>query len=1295
MSSFYVSKAATTGVAGTSEAEVFVGEASFSRSANVQDNAVTAITATSVASNAAAGILVYDNASWDTARLTGDSTLANDRSPLKMDNFWAVYSGTWSADGYKIPASFNATLAAGLNVDSLGFVTNPTAALKIKYFNDVLYYQVNRLIHFVFEAYHFDAPPTNFGSQNKFYYQVEGPTSFSQISSPLFNGVGINTVTGAAGYTQFATGVGALGQNNLLRNDGFNFGGATATATGTKATDSNVEFMQLIDSGTEPGLYTFTVKAGLLGQEMSKQIKVRIVEPKPVLDFVFVDYRSTATQSRVYDVVRSTDGLTVTLEKPFQDTLTATASWYLTLQNWMSAEATFAEISADTSARTEDKLLFKLDPNAPQANIDTEYWQENVYTLEGVERGAGNGWKGTPTTYGTTTNTAADFGSAQMFTTSKAYKYVNLSLNVTAPVYFAPLTDKVSVGLNHNQDKVTIFRNGNTSRLIPSVAEPVLPSLGQNAWAITSLGLPSSADSLRLYNTTGLAVTRATIAGTYTYTYNVDGLVKTFTVIIKEPTAKISVLNDVATGNSDVHYSDAVQSVSLGFEETLAALGAASSTNSIQLTNIPVLAGTLNLFGTGITGSAPALKNGSFAAAAPVLTNATTLNNTTGVLSVVAGTTANTVLTAKYLSLRSAPLASNKENYQVYLTEDQAASAYLFANLKIKDLAAGTYPYSITKTNPLGRVQTATDVITINVGNNQINGVVASGVNQLGNFDKFNNNWVIDTRTELEEAGLGLEFGDYTYEFVFNGITRKFVITVLDRPTLELDNITIGTSTTKQTVYGGVTNVALPAPGSTNLLNFNVKTTNLPSTVYFKVSTDKTVPMSTIAGSGLSRLTVTKEMATISVAPKTSTGYHVETVQLYGLNPLNSALVTWIGEAKLEYRIVERNTNATTALSDDQWFGNSTPHALTSSVKYPIGTDGLVNISLNTMTPTSAFDSLADVITELALQVGGVALPVADTMTGTAGSISTVYSIVWRLDGTITAHGSIEADLQTKFTALAADASTVVRVELTPNVTAVTPSSRLAFGIRITKRNAAPVVSSIAYDLFNDVNLDGALPLSGTVATEIIETQSDKFAEGNNVAVRVTFSEALKVGSAPTIRFLHTDGLAKYSGTLRPLVAATTDTTATVWYVILPIKGTNFTGLIPVVSGGQDADNNPVNTAGSAVTPLVVDNTLGIIGAETATTTTTLYFNKALTSGAATTAANYTATGFAVSARVYSEDLVRNIFSVILTTDTDLADGEILALGAGIVDAGGTPINTARDTITFVAAATPSGWAIA
>jgi hypothetical protein len=35
--------------------------------------------------------------------------------------------------------------------------------LKIKYFNDVIYYQVNRLIHFVFEAYHFDAPQTNFG----------------------------------------------------------------------------------------------------------------------------------------------------------------------------------------------------------------------------------------------------------------------------------------------------------------------------------------------------------------------------------------------------------------------------------------------------------------------------------------------------------------------------------------------------------------------------------------------------------------------------------------------------------------------------------------------------------------------------------------------------------------------------------------------------------------------------------------------------------------------------------------------------------------------------------------------------------------------------------------------------------------------------------------------------------------------------------------------------------------------------------------------------------------------------
>jgi hypothetical protein len=47
-----------------------------------------------------------------------------------------------------------------------------------------------------------------------------------------------------------------------------------------------------------------------------------------------------------------------------------------------------------------------------------------------------------------------------------------------------------------------------------------------------------------------------------------------------------------------------------------------------------------------------------------------------------------------------------------------------------------------------------------------------------------------------------------------------------------------------------------------------------------------------------------------------------------------------------------------------------------------------------------------------------------------------------------------------------------------------------------------------------------------------------------------------------------------------------------------------------------------------------------------------------------------------------------------LTTDTDLANGEILALGAGIVDAGGTAINTARDTVTFVTAATPSTWTV-
>jgi hypothetical protein len=147
----------------------------------------------------------------------------------------------------------------------------------------------------------------------------------------------------------------------------------------------------------------------------------------------------------------------------------------------------------------------------------------------------------------------------------------------------------------------------------------------------------------------------------------------------------------------------------------------------------------------------------------------------------------------------------------------------LYANVAVADIALGVHNYKIVKTYPDGRVITIAD--TVEVTDLDLNQIAIFGSSTKANNTKFVDNW------RIAELAADFELGTYTFEFTIATVTRTFTVNIIDRPSLEVVNLTVGTG--QALLYGKVYTVNPIVNGAVNdtvVLEFDLN--NLPSDAF-------------------------------------------------------------------------------------------------------------------------------------------------------------------------------------------------------------------------------------------------------------------------------------------------------------------------------------------------------------------------------------------------------------------------------------------------------------------------------
>jgi hypothetical protein len=201
------------------------------------------------------------------------------------------------------------------------------------------------LAEFAFVAYAGNIAKPEF-ADNQLSVSVAGPDLFGTVGQ-LFSG--INTV------------IGSNGNQTALGTSAEDFTGANLPVfLGSTDTSHSKVISQKIDHGTPAGTYTFTIKAGEFGKEITRDIVVKIVEPAPRVDFVFENLTSGAiaaknsgglvsspTPVKVGEIKEVSPDV-YEIVKPLNSESTLTLPWFTVLTNYQSKLVTdFATVSAD------------------------------------------------------------------------------------------------------------------------------------------------------------------------------------------------------------------------------------------------------------------------------------------------------------------------------------------------------------------------------------------------------------------------------------------------------------------------------------------------------------------------------------------------------------------------------------------------------------------------------------------------------------------------------------------------------------------------------------------------------------------------------------------------------------------------------------------------------------------------------------------------------------------------------------------------------------------------------------
>jgi hypothetical protein len=622
---------------------------------------------------------------------------------------------------------------------------------------------------------------------------LTGPTSFSSTPSTLF-GFELEDTTNGDNDDDLIT---------LSAFDSLNNASKTGGADETSAYH-NVK--QFIDRGTPTGTYTFTVKAGELGKEISKDIVVKIVEPTPKVEFILDSYVTVSGNVTRIHELKETSNNVFEIEKPLSESRNYALSWYSVVKNIQSALVTDFELIANESVKdAEDRTIFdgtsglkqiknsilvplgatnydlgKLELSTLSGVSDVVFTRDTnadiTYTVptltaaasESYEVNLGSITVGANVAAGTSITLTAtatggnieldNFGGDATASTTKTieiivsdfnevvqfggknltnsagfsganYRLVNMSMDVSGPSNLLEEVEafKAAVLLADNTDTFMLVNQlgANTNK------QTAIREALDDDYLLLDTALVTTADSFT--TNTGLLrpvlnINKATVAGNYKMTLDVNGVKSELTLIVKNPQPKIFVLSGLDTDG----------------------------------TRVPVVG-----------------KGDDFSTSPDLSVETPTYN----LLKVK-----NTVDTDDNVDADDVFVEDTNGEFNFFIPTGAltANTNVLRAQIAIADVALGEYNYSIVKKYPDGRVLTFADkatVTSVDVHNLAVFGTTA-GVASTPQNTIFNTNW------KIEEALY--EEGQYEYEFTFAGVTKKWIVNALPQPGLDINEATVG-----------------------------------------------------------------------------------------------------------------------------------------------------------------------------------------------------------------------------------------------------------------------------------------------------------------------------------------------------------------------------------------------------------------------------------------------------------------------------------------------------------------------
>jgi len=237
-------------------------------------------------------------------------------------------------------------------------------------------------------------------------------------------------------------------------------------------------------------------------------------------------------------------------------------------------------------------------------------------------------------------------------------------------------------------------------------------------------------------------ITSTTPAGNYQLTVRVDDLVRTITIVVKNPAPKVSVLSVTEAADTTVN-SVAVR----------------------LLNNYVVNAGLPNL---------PAASRFSFGTAA----------NSRLRIRVGSGALGTNPTALDVADLATSFLAPVSSAYTIPLS--MVTPTNLYGYIGVADLALGSHSYSISKKYPDGRVLTFSDVATVTAHDDNglaIFGTVANDSIKTAANTSFLNNWIMNETAVAK--------GTYEFNFTIASATTKIVVNVVENIGLDITSVSI------------------------------------------------------------------------------------------------------------------------------------------------------------------------------------------------------------------------------------------------------------------------------------------------------------------------------------------------------------------------------------------------------------------------------------------------------------------------------------------------------------------------